>query len=435
MTDYIMTTHSFRRRAINISINIKFKSDVDYCRKDILYSYYHPKNHEELNVSSYTFDEYNKNLGNAAFNRFFRALYHPIQKIAIGSDITRKFNVDIALCAASQTRLGNIEHRLGLGKANSDFAIKPGIHLAINGMPTGIHHNWTKGGGSFARFYVVVDADLSISQQLDPGRKGISNYYMDMLEDTIIDLISKTSIGTNDSFGKFSRANLDTGRAADDDDEGEDTNFEQMIEAYNSALTTYSDDQNLILKKLKKISSFEKIPSTEHETIGLFYDLLGRNIIKGYLTRTISGGTTYDGMFGFDLSVDEDNISPKDSNGIAEIYAQKARNDGKSSLGLTKSKLALCIEFKKNLGEFLNEIKGKTDKDPNTIDILICWDASINYSINGTLYNLGQVIDTQRRYHGVTHKLGLIGLGGYNTEISCIFLKDLIAKINGSSSK
>lgn len=293
----IGNTRSLYNKAPRVPIDIELKIIIDgnVSIYPVPYKYYHPLEHDEVGTLAYNFDQYVESLNKAGFKRDFRALYHTVENVEVG--INRKLKFDVALCAVAQKRLTKIEGMLELDKIeSSDVGVTYGIHLSINGMPTGIRiDNWDHKGGYLKRYYVVVDAELGISEQLDPGRKGISEYYANLISKRVIDLLGETSIGGGSPFGHFATTNLDSGRI--DDDDIEDDDFYTIVERVENETSDYSEEEKELLEKIKRYSSFNKIPSTEQEVIGIFYQLLSKGVIKGYTTDYLSGVATYDAAF------------------------------------------------------------------------------------------------------------------------------------------
>lgn len=424
------------KRGPKVPIDIEYKIKLDsgeVIENGLDYKYYHPVEHKELSILHFDFEAYNENLGSATKDKSFRALTHSIEDVEIGRFKSKKFPIDIYLCAASQTRLRNIERDIGV---DNDFGMAPGIHLAINGMPTGILlDDWRDKSATFKRYYVMVDADLTISQTLDPGRKGISGHYARLISQKVVELISESRVGSNDSFARFSTTCLDTGRKSDDNGYAEDLNLEGMHDRFNELEESYTTEELSLLKKLQFFSGFKKLPDAENEVIALFFELIGRGYIKSYAPKMVSSRATYDAIFDLKMDLTKDNLYPSDPLGVGQVQLDRASARGRDKvLRLPRSKRdGFCVEFKTNIGNFVSEIAGgKTDKDPSSIDILICWGKSVNSSLD--MYSLNRVVGEQRAYHSITHSLGVVGLGGHNADIYCIVLKDVIESLYESLS-
>lgn len=417
--------------AIDVYLKVIVEQEIE--TKLVKYNYLHPKEHREVASLSYDFEEYIQNLTNYAFQRDFRALFYSIKDKEVGTLRTVKF--DIALCSISQTRLNNIERDLGIPD-EADYELSYGIHLAINGMPTGIRiDNWDNSGGYLKRYFVIVDTDLTMSEQLDSGRKGISRHYANLISKEVIRLFANAKIETSNgefssSFGHFALSHLDAGRVVGGDTAND--NFLTILKKIDEEEKNYTDRDKRTMEKIKQYSSLLRLPRTEQEVIVLFYHLLEKEIIKGYQTKYVSGVATYDAALTYKLKLIDENSYPQDKIGIANAILTSELSKGKELYDLADFRRdgssELCVEFKQSLGGFLQEIQGKTEKDPSSIDILICWNEQIPVNIPTSSYTLGVVHDTQRRYHGTTHRLGVIGPES-NTEIYCIILETVINKL------
>lgn len=410
---------------IDIELRVLFPDSEE--KRDIPFRYYHPKEHNEVSVLAYDMYNYVENLKRASFKRDFRALYHPVPDQRVGT--LREIKFDVALCAVSSTRLANIESKLRLNKIETtDVNLCYGIHLAINGMPTGLRiDDWDERGNWLKRYFVIVDAELGFSDQLDSGRKGISRHFAKLISDKVLKLISETRVNDSDTFAHYALAHMDTGRVVGRDIYEDD--FYTILENIDEQKGSYDTQERILLKKIKKYSSLERLPSTELEVIALYYHLTDRGIIKGYTTQYLSSIATYDAGMLYSLELTTDNLAPENPLGIAKVFYEKERSKGRSVFNVAcyrRNRPELCIEFKKSIGNFLEEIRGKTAKEPDIIDILICWDDSIPSSVQATSYTLDPIDDTQRQFYGTTHRLGLIGAEGGNTEVDCIVLRDVL---------
>ena len=419
--------------SVPIDITLIVILNGEEIEKEIRYNFQHPKEHKEVSVLSYDLVEYVQNLTGTAFQRDFRALFHSVEDLEVGT--IKKVKFDVALCAISQTRLNNIESELEI-PSGSDYELTYGIHLAINGMPTGIRiDDWETRGGYLKRYYVIVDTDLSMSEQLDSGRKGISKHFANLISNEVIKLLTTSKIqiadgGYSASIGHFALTHLDTGRVTGGDMENDD--FQTILRKIALDKKEYSSEDLETLDKIMSISSLSRIPKTEQEVIVLFYHLLEKGIIKGYRTEYISGVATYDAALSYKIKLEEKNDSRHDVLGIAPAILDSELSKGREFYDLANfrrdASSDLCVEFKLSLSGFLREIQGKTEKDPDCIDILICWDEQIPPNIPKSSYTLGEVHDNQRKFHGTTHRLGVIG-PEKNTEIFCIMLKSVLEKL------
>jgi hypothetical protein len=432
------TRYLFSRAAIvpvNVTLQVTF-GDGNQIEENIPYSFYHPKDHEEIAAANYDFADYYEQYRRATFERSFRGLYHSVTDVLIGS--RRPLMSNFALAAISSTRLSNIESLLGLDQFESgDTDISYGVHLSVDGMPTGLRiDDWDTKGSYLKRYYVVVDADMDISNQLDPGRKGISKYTAKMISDKAIDLMNQATVGDSDPFARYVAQHLSIGRGREP---GGIPPQDFSIQVDNTRIQSQKQEEinGTVLAKLRQYSNLMYLPSSEQEVIALFYELQSRNIVKGYKTVYLSGSrAVYDAALEYEIECIPENSIQKDSLGIGKVLIQHVKGMGKSVYvhrdnykGTTVSP-ELCVEFKTNVGELLREVlqsQSRTSKNPNSIDILITWDTTVPPSISTTSYTIDEQADNRRMFHSTTHRLGL--RREYNTEIWVIALKNVLLRL------
>ena len=404
-------------------------------RRQLDYSYYHPKEHAETSTWSYEFADYVSKLNQAGFERSFRGLYHPISGNRIGS--RNPISCDIALFAVSSTRLANTATQLGLDDLDAnDVGLGYGVHLAVDGMPTGIRiDDWDNRGHDRKRFHVLVDAHLDLSNQLDSGRKGISRHYAQLISDFVWDRIITSRIGSSDSFGRYVSKYLDHGRTSTTILPPQDF-AEKVRDARQAGSQQETGDAELV-RRVRTLSSLQYPPTEEQEVISLFGTLLAGGWIKGYRIIYLSGKATYDAALEYELECTPENVHPRDPMGIGDRLVQELRGKGIDTYrhrdlyaGRTTSP-ELCVEFKLSVGGFLHEVvvrPGRTNKDPSCIDLLVVWDDAIPDSVPSASYSLNPAQPNQRVFHSVTHRLGLSL--ARSTEIDCIVLKDVVGQLS-----
>jgi len=421
---------------IDITLDITNSEGISSTKIPISYSYYHPRLHREISIDSYDFQDYYDNrYTRAGVEKDFRSLYHAITNVPIG--VRRPLSCNIALSAIATRRLTHIADDLGLTNYSSgDTDIMYGIHLAIDGMPTGLKiDDWDRRGNYLQRYYVVVDADMNISNQLDPGRKGISDYYARLISEKVLDLLSTSTVNGSDPFNRYASSHLNHGRARGSDDDLPSLDFQNKVLQSRDWERAAENDSELY-RKLQELSHLLAFPEhDEQEVIALFYELQSLNVIKGYKTVYISGNAVYDAAFDYKISCTPDNVYPRDPLGIGQVIVDGLQRRGLDSWDHSRlhhqlsTYPELCVDFKRNLGAFLDEINRprSSSKNPNTLDLLIFWDLQVPSSIPSELYTIDPITDNRRRYHSTTHRLGLAG--HYSTEIACISLKHVLQQI------
>lgn len=301
-------------------------------------------------------------------------------------------------------------------------------------MPTGIRlDSWDKKGGSYKRYYVIVDCNMEISNTLDSGRKGITSHYARLIDQKVQELINTTRIGDSDTFASYSSRDLSIGRGSIPSDLGNNS----FLNDVNSSIGKISEDESsniMLVNKIREYSSLCGFPHSEQEVIILFYSLLINKIIKGYRTIYQAGSEKiYDACFSYKLELSDNNIEPNDNIGFGRINASNFRNSGKnyydhevSYIGVTTLP-EICVEFKQNVGGLLYELNKQTNKEEVIIDLLVVWDTSIPAQVPSSSYTLTEVKDSTRLFHGTTHRLGL--LGRRNTDIYVISVREILEKL------
>jgi hypothetical protein len=307
-------------------------------------------------------------------------------------------------------------------------------------MPTGLRiDDWDTKGAYLRRFYVVVDADIDISNQLDPGRKGISQYYARLISDKALELIGTSTVEDSEPFSSYASKHIDHGRGAE---EGglPPQDFQIKVNQVRQQGAPQQQQSAELLDKLKQVSHLIYFPTDEQEVIALFYVLLTQEIIKGYSTVYLAGSSAvYDAAFEYEIECDQRNIFDEDPLGVGRVLVQDLRSKGLSVYvhsdhyaGRTALP-ELCVEFKRSIGGFLEEINrpGRSSKDASLIDLLIAWDIDIPAAIPQQVYTLDSVFDDRRIFHSATHRLGIIG--PQNTEVRCIVLREVLRRLTRST--
>jgi hypothetical protein len=426
---------------VDVSLDVKYSGTEEFQSFSVPYSFYHPKENSELNVSSYHFPEYIDKYKRTTFDRNFRSLYHipnNVQKVGTRKIIDCRF----AICAVAQNRLNNVEDNLGLSEIDTgDVDITYGVHLSIDGMPTGLRiDDWDTKGGYIKRYFVVVDAELNLSDQLDPGRKGISNYFASLISDRALKLINNEEVDGSDSFSKYASKHLDHGRGGGGGGLPPQE-FQRMVDQIRE---TGEEQPDHLVDLVRQYSRLLYCPTDEQEVIALFYQLLKSNIIKGY--KTVYQAATravYDAAFEYEIDCSSsNNLYPQDPIGVGQVLVEDLKRRGESKYVHSKhhsGQTALpevCVEFKKSVGGFLDELhnrSGQTSKTPKDIDILIVWNTDISVDVPQNMFTIDKLSDNKRIFHGVTHRLGIIGQEFANVRV--ISLLDVLKFRNSDRTR
>ena len=222
------------------------------------------------------------------------------------------------------------------------FHIESKQHISINGLPTNISLNLPHSALSYLNnVYVVLDANypLGFGKRNLPSRsKGIIDaFFLDawhMLR-RVAPLIVGQKEGTDPS--QFSVWNK-----------------EEELESYK--------DRDNLLRALPLF--FKTTPQEEQEVVALFFELIGRKLLRGYFPFRVGGNrVTYDALFLIDQGEGE----------------KLPRNIRPSELK--------TVEFKFQLSgliqDFMEEVKFLND-----IDLVICWENDCSDDLEYNIHSL-----------------------------------------------
>lgn len=424
---------------IDISLVIYNDDGSIACNESVPYAYAHPKDLVG-DTLSFDFTDYVKNeLTRAGHDKKFYCLTNIKPDVTIGEKPA--ITVSVCMSAILKDSLNLINDNLGYDEAMiaSGAGYEPGVYLSLNGMPTGIRiANWgDKKGGTYLRYYVIADCSLEVGNELDSGRKGITEYRATQISDYAFSMKDDT-IDTSDKFHSYATSELTSERDDRDtrdlfDDEPDDFT-KRVIKARTAQKEQDSDP---IAQYVIANSSLLHIPDNEEEVRTLFHELLARGIIKGYKTVfDAANRSTYDAALDYCIAVDENNAKGKDPNGYAEnilntcirkkipyidfeIWGKRCKH---------KAEQVLCAEFKYGLDDLLNDILDiKSTKNPEEIDLVIAWDYSISNEFSQKCTYQNDDSPKSSIYHSVTNDLKITNPRG--TNLQCICLKKVIENI------
>ena len=405
------------------------------------YSYDHPKDRVEKE-NSYDFEYYvNDKLPEAGADKKFYCLTNTKIDVPIGEK--NPINVSVCISAILKESLNSINDDLNYDKAmiKSGAGYTPGVYLSIDGMPTGIRiGNWVEEkGANYLRYYVIVDCSLAISNELDSGRKGISQYRANQISDFAFSL-KDAKIYNSDKFHAYAISEL-TSRVDDKGlsdlfcEEEEANDFSKRVKRAKSAKEEQEKDP--VAQFVINNSSLIHVPDNEEEVRTLFHELLAKGIIKGYKTVfDAANRSVYDSALDYYIDVDEQNSNLKDPNGYSEsvlsfLQTNKVKkidfNTWKKRCKHSKEQV-LCTEFKYGLNDLLYDLlKINSSKLSNEIDIVITWDYSIADELKKECQYTNIVSPKDNCFHSVTNKLKITNPD--STTFYCICLKKVIENI------
>ncbi|MDD3597558.1 ATP-binding protein [Sulfuricurvum sp.] len=303
-----------------------------------------------------------------------------IENVQIGA--RNSLNARLYLIATSKDHLNDYNRKIleidDRDKDNNSFFIENGLWLAIDGMPTGIRLDSYEHSKDLP-FTAIIDVqDKRIRNDLDAGRKGISEYR----KLQIINLVKQ----------EFRKHNFYKYR-------------QYVVGSYSRISDPLSDPKRGLREKFEQKECYH-IPLTqqyfppieEQEVISLFTELCATGILKGYYLKALSGYEIYDGFYKYYLDYDP-NVLLTNENTFGVHENTFAR------YGDSIQKDDVVIEYKTNL-EMIYDNLHRNQKDLNHIDILVCWNIkSSDNEINDNGDILRTVDSYEKIYYGVTHEL------------------------------
>ena len=314
----------------------------------------------------------------------------------------------------------NVCGRIGMTKLANDFDVSSesglrmgtGFFLSLGGMPTGINLSDGPGSAFEQRYFVIIDANLRVSDQLDSGRKGISGHYAGAILHEVNEHIKAPVLDSkgdrfpgNPTLRTFASMMLDP----DDDSETD----RDMLEKYRDHEKL--PDLNLEL-------ALQKTPDDENEVIALFAELCGRGYLPGYRVAFLSQSTRYDAVFEFKAELNEDTVytdTNPTSLGLG-TSAQEAMHKGDARFTYEDKKGTkwFAVEFKTRVQDII--LSKRFKQSIEDLHLLVAWEAD-EEKIRAVGGKFDKIRAISRPLYGVTHTLTYQG-----QKCFCIVLKDVI---------
>lgn len=309
-------------------------------------------------------------------------------------------NINIYIAETSKTHLQNYNSSFQNLEDYEHLLIENGIWLSIDGLPTGICLD-SFSHGSYLPFTVVVDVidiNKEIKNELDSGRKGITEYRASQIVATVKNLLKQ------EKFIEYREYVLGVDTRVSSD------GYDPKREMRDFLLDKKYYNINLVHNYFPLIN--------EQEVISLFTELISRNVLESYFPKVISGYEVYDGLYEYRTEFPNRVLIPNSPIGISEHVKNRHSNINREIL----------IEFKYYLKNILRDVR-EVRKRLQDVDILVCW--SVEYEKSKEYDALGimlkEVDQSENVYHGVTHEF--IGAGRNSTYLPVIELKTVLNKL------
>ena len=350
------------------------------------------------------------------YHVFDQDLTNPSQPLRVGRNLGGvNFKVYLYACGKKNLQEALKQYDQRLGGEFRELAFTTDVHLAIQGMPSGVPiDSWNNYGHHEQRFFALIDAEMRFGTVLDAGRKTITRHYVDLLVDKTVEMAK--------SVGYFSNQ----------------TSFYEMSYQlhHSSSLPPQRGPMHYInnWQQLRALGStsllLDKLPNDEIAIYVLFGELVGRGLLPGYKILYVSGGAVYDAAFRFAVNLADDNaVNPTVSGGktifgvgdaLVQQQGRKAYQWQHSATGQNH----LVVEFKIEAHDLLLDIqKRRSEKDIRHIDILVCMTQN-EEEITKLGGALTPIPHGARQFSGVTHTLAY---GPHTIHVIC--LQDIVDKL------
>jgi len=298
-------------------------------------------------------------------DKIFRCLRHDVFGLRVGKQQRTRTDFDLSVHVCGETGLTELEDEYNVRSLSrsivESFKTDTGIYVSINGMPTPIQlHNYT--GGFKKRFFCIIDADIGINDELDKGRKGISEHTKNLIISKVSKELKKKVIEEKYSMYQAARRMKETrsrGYAGSD--------VTKHLEKWDSLPPVIED------------MLIDKRPVDENAVVALFGELAGDGILQGYKLRYISQDATFD--FAFEHQVDRDRLD-KHSYSISEGFVDTLGYSLEDTDGLLRGPYGQDW----HIGEFkisAEDIVGSDDQPLEQLDLLVAWDFDEDELVSG----------------------------------------------------
>ena len=264
-----------------------------------------------------------------------------------------------------------------------EIDLYPGIFACKKGMPLGtdIPRPQRSGTSNWAAFYITIHSD---TLDTEPGRKKLS-----LKDERLVQSIARNVIKDMEklSYLVIARVNPDTKQEA----------IIRALDENRTQMKMWKESNSLDNSLLGIQASVE--PINEQTLIGLFHEIIGAGILKGYEVVKLSTYNTYDGLYDYSISADE--------------IGQQAFSDWLTTLSTPERKKysknrklheeLMVVEFKLKLEAVIHDFLMKSKYHPN-IKLLVAWDVNES-KIENRGWNLQKLQPADIRYYGANYVL------------------------------
>ncbi|EJV56050.1 hypothetical protein IEO_05551 [Bacillus wiedmannii] len=319
--------------------------------------------------------------------------------------VINPLSVNIYIAETSKAHLGTYNDKFPNNDRYEKLLVKNGIWLSIDGLPTGICLD-PLSHGSYLPFTVIVDVideNKEVKNELDSGRKGITEYRASQIVTVVKKLLKDKNFIDYREYvlGVDTRVNTD--------------GYDAKRELRNKLANKQHFDIDLVHQYFPV--------ENEQEVITLFTELISRGLLPGYYPKVISGFDVYDGLYDYKTDFPNEILLPQDSLGISESVKNRQASMDRE----------IVIEYKNYLRGIFRDLK-EVKKRLQDIDILVCWSVEyekVNDFVESDGIVLKEVDQSENFYYGVTHEVA--GLGRNTNFLPIIELKTILNKKFGTN--
>lgn len=319
--------------------------------------------------------------------------------------VINPLSVNIYIAETSKIHLGTYNNKFSNNDQYEKLLVKNGIWLSIDGLPTGICLD-PLSHGSYLPFTVIVDVideNKEVKNELDSGRKGITEYRASQIVTVVKKLLKDKNFIDYREYvlGVDTRINTD--------------GYDAKRELRNKLTNKQHFDIDLVHQYFPV--------DNEQEVITLFTELISKGLLPGYYPKVISGFDVYDGLYDYKTDFPNEILLSHDPLGISESVKNRQASMDRE----------IVIEYKKNLSGIFRDLK-EVKKRLQDIDILVCWSVEyerVNEFVESDGIVLKEVDQSENFYYGVTHEVA--GLGRNTNFLPIIELKTILNKKFGTN--
>lgn len=267
-----------------------------------------------------------------------------------------------------------------------EIDLYPGIYACKKGMPLGaeVPRPPRQSTGLWMAYYIVIHSD---SLNTEPGRKKLN-----MKDERLVQSVARSVYRDMEKYSSYviSKTNPDADQEA----------ILRALEANRRSMGEWQKTNPLtgILPNISLPATVE--PVNEQTLIGLFHELIGAGLLKGYRLLKLSATDTYDGLYDYVIPANE--IGPRayrDWLGTLPTAEERRRYSRDQIL----EDEMMVVEFKLKLESILKDFLQKSKYHPS-IRLLVAWDAD-ETAITRRGWHLQKLPTSEVRYYGANYIL------------------------------